>query len=102
MVGIDDFRWITYSFVDSNLDHEHSDDEDSDHNHLDEYDDLDLVEDPICAYFTDRPFWRAREYFLQVCERRVLGIEGRWKLVTGEIARSIGKYVRLTFTYPFL
>jgi hypothetical protein len=87
IVGQDDFRWVTYAFVDSDLDDEDSDEEGSEY-----------LEDPICAAPVDanRPFWRAREYFLQVFELRVMQIQRKWQSVIREVERSIGQYVRLT------
>jgi hypothetical protein len=78
--GSDDWRWVSYAFVDADFDG-------------DEFGDLHW--DPIAAGNIDAnmPIWKPREYFLKVFEIRIIQVRREWDFLVRKVELSIDRYV---------
>jgi len=80
VTGWDEFRWIAYGFVDSEID-----------GYLADYTEDDLIFDPIGGgnFDKDFPHWRPRDYWIKVFEHRIAQVMLRWENLVKEVELSI-------------
>jgi hypothetical protein len=85
VTGTDNWRWIGYGFVDTEID-----------GILAESDAEELKMDQIAAahLHTTTPIWCAREYWIKIFEIRIGYVRKQWLYLIGKLERSIDLYVR--------
>jgi hypothetical protein len=85
VAGTDNWQWIGYGFVDTEID-----------GILAESDLGELQMDPIAAANlpTSPPIWCAREYWIQIFKFRIGSVRKEWLYLIGKLERSIDLYVR--------
>jgi hypothetical protein len=85
--GSDDWRWVSYAFVDTDFDGDEFGDG------VMPYEDLHW--DPIAAgnLEANMPIWKPREYFLKVFEIRIIQVQKEWDLLVRKVELSIDRYV---------
>lgn len=95
--GSDDWRWVSYAFVDTDFDGDEFGDTvmSSEGLHWDR--------DPITAGNLDAntPIWKPREYFLRVFEIRIIQVRKEWDLLVRKVELGIDRYVSC-HTSPFV
>jgi hypothetical protein len=86
--GSDDWRWVSYAFVDTDFDGDEFGDKAMSHEGL--------HWDPIAAggnLEANMPIWKPREYFLKVFEIRIIQVRKEWDFLVRKVELSIGRYV---------
>lgn len=84
VTGSDEWRWVAYGFVDTEIDgilHESSKD--------------DLKRDQIASGVleADIPFWRPRDYWLKVFEIRIEQVKIQWEYLISKVRLGVDRYV---------
>ncbi|OCK76055.1 hypothetical protein K432DRAFT_307225 [Lepidopterella palustris CBS 459.81] len=87
--GSDELRWVAYAFADTEFDNENL--EDGDFSYEGPH------EDPIASNgrLANDPLWNPREYFLTICNVRMVQVLKEWQYLVRILERSITEYVRL-------
>lgn len=85
VAGYDDWRWIGYGFVDSEVD-----------GILAESTEQDLQFDQIAAGKIDstRPIQKPRDYWIRIFEIRILYVKKKWDHLIHKLELGVGQYVR--------
>lgn len=85
VVGFDNWRWVGYGFVDTEID-----------GVLDDSSDEDLSFDQIAAGKLEitTPIWSPRDYWIQVFEIRIEYIRTKWHCLIQKLEPSVDQYVR--------
>ena len=85
VTGSDDWRWVGYGFVDTEID-----------GFLTDLSKDDLSFDQIAAgeLKANIPIWRPRDYWLKVFEIRIEQVRKEWEYLIHKVELSINQYVR--------
>ena len=85
VTGSDDWRWVGYGFVDTEID-----------GFLADLSEDDLSFDQIAAGELEAniPIWRPRDYWLKVFEIRIEQVRKEWEYLIHKVELSVNQYVR--------
>jgi hypothetical protein len=85
VAGSDDWRWIGYGFIDTEID-----------GFLTDLSEVDLSFDVIAAGGLEAniPIWRPRDYWLKIFEIRIEQVRKEWEYLVHKVEVGVNKYVR--------
>ena len=85
VTGSDDWRWVGYGFVDTEID-----------GFLNDLSEDDLSFDQIAPgkLEANKPIWRPRDYWLKVFEIRIEQVRKEWEYLIHKVEISVNQYVR--------